>query len=478
MRRRWWLPRSLRGRLLLGSALSLVVMLVLAQLILSRLFEQHVTRRIEMELEKQANLLTSRLDNAYAGRHGGAVLAALDADMASRVPDYQQPLSGYYWQVSMPDGELRSRSLWDGRLYTGFVPADGHLAFAVLTGPGGKALLAGGRRVVRRLYRGDVYAVTEAVLLVTAPASQIIEARQAFSRDIGGYLAAMGGLLLLVAVIQIQIAAMPLSRLRRAIAEIRAGRLRRLPDTGPSELISLVREMNALLEALDQSVERARTRAADLAHGLKTPLAVIRGELEQLRQDGVVSDDQATGIDHAVDRLDANVRRELARARVRGGGSGALPNLSIRPVVERVVNLVSRLPAAETIRISIQIDPEMTLAVDADDLTEMLGNLLENAVRYARQEIVVRCDDRHDKAGNRGVLSVIDDGAGVSADDLAAIRRRGQRLDEQGGGSGLGLAIVQDIMEAYGGFLELNSPAGQGLQARLIFLSPPDEGVI
>jgi signal transduction histidine kinase len=459
------LLKSLRGRLLLGTIASLAIMLFAAQVILSDLFEQHVRQRVEDELDEHLNFIGAKLDNALTAAQGLSAVEVLGEEIARLEPGYELPLSGYYWQVRISGQELRSRSLWDASLDLAGGHDDGSVAFVSSEGPDGEPLIAALRTITRSIVIDGQRHRTTAQLIATVPRGEITDALKAFRRDIDVYLMVLGLLLLLVGMIQIQIASHPLNRIRNAVAAIRKGDLARMPSGGPSELSGLVGEMNALLDALDQAVERARSRAADLAHGLKTPLAVIQGEMEHLRQASTVSAEQAEGIEQAIHQLDNHIRRELVRARVRGSAAGAVAKLEIRPHAERVVQLLSRLPQAGSLEFTIDIDEAATLAIDADDLTEILGNLLENAVRHARSRIAVSFVS----GARHAILSIRDDGTGVAEADLGKLKQRGHRLDQQAHGTGLGLAIVEDIIEAYGGRLELESVQDQYFQARLIF---------
>ncbi len=464
------LLKSLRNRLLLGTLVSLLVMLFVAQIFMSDLFERHVEQRVHDELNERLNFMGAKLDNALGAGSEQSAGIILGEELARLEPGYQRPLSGYYWQVTTNGQTLRSRSLWDASLNISGDNGKGSIDFIPVQGPGDQPLIAAMRTVSRSIVIDGRRTPTVAHLIATVPRSEVRDALRAFKTEIDVYLWILGILLFLVGMVQIQIASHPLNRIRNAVSAIRRGMIARLPGTGPSELTTLVSEMNDLLDALDQAVEKARSRAADLAHGLKTPLTVIQGEMEHLRHTGAVTAEQAEGIEQAVEQLENHIRRELVRARVRGSTTGAITQLAIRPHVTRIVQILGRLPQASGIDFVITIDEDASLAIDASDFTEILGNLLENAIRHARTEIAINY-----VAGTQNIiLSIRDDGPGVEESELGNLKLRGHRLDEHMHGSGLGLAIVEDIVEAYNGRLELESQHNHHFQARLIFPAPAD----
>jgi signal transduction histidine kinase len=251
-------------------------------------------------------------------------------------------------------------------------------------------------------------------------------------------LAIMGVVLLAGAWAQVSIGLRPLRLLTDRLAAIRNGRKDRLSGSFPDEVSPLVSAFNGVLDLRDTSLERARRRAGDLAHGLKTPLTILSAIARGLRREGrghEASDieEQATAIEHQVERT-------LARARLSSGrGHKATP---LRAVAERVTAALARLPEAEDISFEIAVPAEATLPIEQGDLTELLGNLLDNARKWARGRVRLSFED--------AVLRVDDDGPGVAEEELGRLGQRGRRLDEAKPGSGLGLSIVADIADIYG----------------------------
>jgi signal transduction histidine kinase len=438
---------SLRLRLFLGGALSIIAALALGALGLVLLFEKHVERRIESELGVYLDQIIANLDR---DGDGALVVADVLAD-----PRFDQPLSGLYWQVQAGDAALRSRSLWDGDLP---LPSDeltdGVVHRHRIIGPAGAELLALERSVRLPVRLGNA-SVRAAVALDTR---EIAAATRAFAADLLPYLGVLAAVLIAAAYAQVTFGLSPLATIRKRLAGIREGNATRLGKAFPKEVQPLAAEVDALLEAREQEAERARSRAADLAHGLKTPLQVLAGDVARLRQKGEA--DIAAEIEQVATAMRRHVERELARARMKSGVSTARAN--VREVIDRVLAVVMRTPDGARLAWTVECPPQLLARIDADDLAEAIGNLVDNAARHARRAVRVeaRAEDRRVK------LLISDDGPGIPPERMSEVLARGGRLDESGTGAGLGLAIVQEIADAWAGRLELR-PNGPGLQAEL-----------
>jgi signal transduction histidine kinase len=433
---------SLRLRLFLAGAISILAALALSAFGLSLLFERHVERRVVSELGVFLNRIVAGLDR---NADGSLIVSDGLAD-----PRFDQPLSGLYWQVWAGDAIVRSRSLWDNGLAAPeAMPEDGAVARFHLTGPDGSDLIAVGRYVTlpSRLGGDRIRAV------VALDYAEIVAARQAFTADLLPYLVIIGLFLMIAAYAQIAVGLRPLAAVRNRLAAIRQGTSRRLGAEFPDEVLPLAAEVDALLEAREKQLEKARTRAGDLAHGLKTPLQVLAGDVERLRargEEGIAKD-----IEQVTTSMRRHVDRELVRART---ATGAVhPRAAIAEVIERVLDVVSRTPAGMRLDRSSDLPAGLAGRIDADDLAEAIGNLVENAARHARTTATVRAN----RENGRIFIRVIDDGPGIPPERLEQALARGGRLDQFGEGAGLGLAIVREIAEAWDGKLEINSsPAG------------------
>lgn len=433
--------RSLRARLWLGALISITLALLIAWFGLANLFERHVERHLGVELEVRLNQLAAAVEIAPDG--------SIRLTQEPQAPAFAQPLSGHYWQIdrSGQPGVLRSRSLWDEVL---ILPDDdldpGVIHAHRLPGPAGQSLLVRERRI-------RVTANPEPVelrLILAQDRAELIAARANFSADMRPYLGLIAFLLTLATLVQIQTGLAPLEALRREVGAIRAGRASRLVAQGADEVRPLVAELNALLEARERSVERARAWTADLAHGLKTPLSVLATDAERLRRAG--HPDLAEDLDQLALTMRRRVERELIRARVR---SGHPPHAARAEVVENLARLrrtLERTPAGERIDWRITAPERVTVALMADDLLELLGNLLENAAKWARERVEIQVSTSLQAEG-QVEIRIADDGPGVLPEHWPRLGERGLRLDERQAGTGLGLAIVRDVVEAYGGTL-------------------------
>lgn len=452
---------SLRVRLLAAGAASILVALALAGLGLTLLFERHVERRVIAELELNLRQLIGHL-----GRHADG---ALRLDRPLTDPRFEQPLSGLYWQIMEEAGGavLRSRSLWDKTLD---LPADPLPAPAVhrhvIDGPDGAALLVVERSVSlpERAGGGTIRAA------VALDRAEIHAAGRAFAGELAPSLVLLLAVLVAAAWVQVNVGLRPLDTIRRKLAAIRTGKAERMGEDFPDEVQPLAAEVDSLLKAQDASIERARAHAADLAHGLKTPLTVLGCDAQQLRERGEA--EIADEIAALAEGMRRHVERELARARagVRARGGANQP---VFPVAVQVVEVMRRTPRGRGLDWRIDVPAGLCTAADGQDLAEMLGNLAENAGKWARSLVRV-CGRSSD---GMMVVLIEDDGPGVPEAELAAVMARGRRLDAGKPGTGLGLAIVGDLAEAYGGSLSLGpSPLG-GLKAELRLPGRRDQAV-
>jgi len=211
----------------------------------------------------------------------------------------------------------------------------------------------------------------------------------------------------------------------------------------------LVEEVNALLDAQEREIVRSRSRAADLAHGFKTPLAALVADAARLRQRG--EDTLARDIEAVADTMSRHVDRELALARLRGGARGiATAVTELAPLLNSVLATLSRTPSAEHLHFESSIFDDAKLPFDRTDLAEVLGNILENAAHHARSKVRIVA------TANPLTVTIEDDGEGIPQQQIARVLERGGRLDEQGSGAGLGLSIVRDVLDAYGWHLQID----------------------
>ncbi len=249
--------------------------------------------------------------------------------------------------------------------------------------------------------------------------------------------------------------------LRTRLAELHQGRGQRIEGRYPAEIQPLVDDLNGLLDTRERAIERAVAKAGDLAHGLKTPLAILVQDVDRARAAG--QEELAASIRQQVRRMQRQVDYHLAHARAVASGATMGACSSVSASADGLRRAMLRLFGERHLTIDVDLPPDLTVAVPRADLEEMLGNLIENACKWATSRVVITAT--HDAAA--AVITVDDDGRGLAVEMREAVLKRGVRADEAAPGSGLGLAIVRDLAELYGGSIALGeSPLG-GLRASL-----------
>ncbi|WP_027132723.1 sensor histidine kinase [Geminicoccus roseus] len=441
--------RSLRLRLIAGSALWIVLALLVAGLALQWLFRDLAERRLEDELVRHLDQLTGRVSSTQDGR---LVLSSPLSD-----PRFDTPFSGLYFVLVDREGRVtRSRSLWDSEISLPDEPApEAGVASYALTADG-----AGPVRVVERTVRFfDVEG--NARLAIAGSIGPIVEDVATFTRFLVTSLAILAFLLIAAAWLTTSIGLLPLDRLGRAVARIRKRQAERLATDVPAEVAPLVEELNGLLADNRAMVERAQKDAADLAHGLKTPLTILGHEAEALSQ--ADQPDLGLRLQAQVQRMQRRIDQRLAAARAHARARTG-QEVAVAPVVAGLVQVLRPLAERRSLTLHQDVPAELVFGGAREDLEEILGNLLENAVKWAASSIAVTGAIR----AGRLLLTVADDGPGLSDEDTARALVRGARLDEITPGDGLGLSIVGELAAVYGGRIELGRAAGGGLAATVL----------
>ncbi len=453
-------PWSLRWRLLAATFVATVAVAVLAGVWLSTLFRDEVARQFAAALRTQLDEVTARFELDAAG------VPAVDAAALSD-PRWHQPQSGLYWQVDeigaqgSSRGALRSRSLWDAQLDS---PTDllagGQTHVHTLTGPDGAPLLALERTV--QLGAGDA---TRWRLLVAADRRATAVAAAAFDRVLLLSLAVLVALLTAAAAAQTAVGLRPLQRLQRGLAELRAGRTQHLGGRFPREVQPLVDDFNAVLDSNAEIIARARVQAGDLAHALKTPLAALAQGAEAAH----AGPERLAELPVLVAEQVALARRQVdwQLSRARAAAARAVPGVraEVAPIVAGLLRVMEHVHAERGLRIETALAPGLAFAGEAQDLQEMLGNLLDNACKWARRTVQLSAAPVPD--GTRLWLQVDDDGPGIDAAQRERALARGERLDQSAPGNGLGLAIVHDRVRLYGGTMMLDDAPRGGLRVVL-----------
>ncbi len=450
---------SLALRLFVSATAWAVVILLITGIVLSSLYRHAVERAFDRRL--------------------GVYLRTLVADVAAPEdanekfpqslgePLFELPLSGWYWQVTRTDSgthEIRSsRSLWDGGLP--------HLQdFGIAAGPDGSrdGYVSGPEDQRLRLVERNIDLGDEGhyLVAVAGDAAEITQETREFDQALIITFSILAAVLLLTTMFQVRFGLAPLKRITDSLAAIRSGRSEHLAGQFPDEIAPLARETNALIDANKEIVERARTHVGNLAHALKTPLSVMVNEASARGQDPF-----AKKVLEQADIMRDQVARHLERARLAARLTVVGSITEVEPVVTALARTMEKIHHDRGIAIDVHMEPQARFRGERPDLEEMMGNLVDNACKWASSQVkieVVR--ERPDPADAAQVLRIVvdDDGRGLSPSEREQAAMRGRRLDETKPGSGLGLSIVVELAGLYGGELKLGAAPLGGLRAELV----------
>jgi signal transduction histidine kinase len=429
---------SLASRLIHLSLLWIVLALGAAVFVLSGLYREHVELELAERVEGYLDELSAALDVQPSGD------LILQRDLSD--PLFRRPYSGLYWEVLVAGDSLHhSRSLWDRTLGT---PAAGAADDAPVaqSGPEGQHLLVWTRTI---RYPDFPRPIT---IRVAAHDARVKSMAASFTRTLAISLAILAAGLIGLVVAQVRYGLAPLRRLGLSITQLRDGQVDRIEGEYPSEIRPLVEDLNAMLHENRELLARARAQAGNLAHALKTPLAVIRNALGG-------SGHSSAPVLNEVERMHAAIERHLVRARA---GAPALHarHVPVGPALDDVIRAVTRIHG-NRVSVAVVGPEQLTFRGDVADLQEILGNLLDNAAKWARSAVRVELS----AGGDRIRIELQDDGPGIPPDRRAEAVKRGVRLDTTRPGSGLGLQIVDELCTIYGGSLELGNAALGGLAA-------------
>jgi signal transduction histidine kinase len=452
-------PLSIAARLVLSAVGLSAVILLIAGIILSTLYR----RTTEFAFDERLNVYLKALvaDVASFGEADRSEPGNLGE------PRFELPLSGWYWQIGKIDTERdseqqtkTSKSLFASRLPRladlGVRPRSNGIAEAYAEGPDNRII-----RVIERVIDlGDDgrYAVS-----VAGDPEEIISEIRQFNLALLVTFVVLGLALAAVALAQVRFGLEPLANLRAALGQIRRGDAQRIEGNFPPEIAPLADELNLLVDSNHEIIERARTHVGNLAHALKTPISVIVNEAEaeqsqladKVREQTQLMRDQ---VQYYLDR---------ARAAARAAAVGSVTD--VEPVVASMVRTFTKVCQGRGIVFSSSIADGLRFRGEKQDLEEMLGNLIDNAGKWANGHVGISVLQGPDLAHERPsiLFHIDDDGPGLPKEKRREATRRGQRLDETKPGSGLGLSIVVDLAQLYGGnFAFDDSPLG-GLRAAL-----------
>jgi signal transduction histidine kinase len=452
-------PQSLAGRLFISAVVLSVLVLAIAGAILSAINHRTVEAAFDERLKLYLKVLVADVASLTDG--GNVEPGNLGE------PQFQIPLSGWYWQiirVERANGAssiLRtSRSLFSNRLPSLLEPdkpaTQGDFRDGYLKGPEGKRI-----RVVEQEI--DLGEQNRFVISVAGNAEEIAEEGRRFDLTLLFILSILAIALAVSALFQVRFGLIPLRRLSRSLGEVRTGLKDHVEGDFPAEVAPLAQELNQVLDVNREVVARARGQVGNLAHALKTPLSVLLNEAgnEGSALAGKVREQSAIMRDQVQFYLDR--ARAVARAVTIG-------NLTeIDPVLAALLRTFEKIYAERDITFTKTVETERRFRGEKQDLEEMIGNLVDNAGKWARSHVHVRLENA-DPGEAPGMVRILvdDDGPGLAEEQRLDVTKRGRRLDETKPGSGLGLSIVVDLAALYGGTFTLHDAPDGGLRAKLL----------
>ena len=433
-----WASRSINLRLLLAVLLMVLLALPVAGWLLAHHYRTAAVNAFDERLEATLNVV-------IAGVTYDPLAGQLNYERALGDPRFDHVYSGWYWQITDDaNHSVTSRSLWDQRLP---VLESERVTARTLPGPRGQQL----RDVERDIYLAPLEAPLH--VSVAARDDDLREDIQEFQQMLWLGLLGLGALLLGVLALQVRWGLAPLRRMNANLREVEQGRTEQLETRLPDELATLAKSMNAVLARDQRLIERGRHTAGNLAHALKTPISVMRLLAKQL------PGESRDTWEAELSRIDSAVRHHLARASAAGEGVRFAP-VALQGTLAPLITGLARLAQRRHITLRQTVDSGVRVHMDGQDLQEMVGNLLDNALRWGKSDVHIRLQAQSEML----LLVVSDDGPGMTPQECQAAVQRGKRLDEQRSGSGLGLAIVTDLVTLYHGQMRLQRAESGGLE--------------
>lgn len=451
MRRLW---TSFRTRLIVGAAIWIIAGLAVSGFLLSELFKAHVTQQFDDELHGHAAELAALVGVEPDGR--------LFLHRRLSDPRFLPKDSGFYWRVEAATGaSIGSPSLAGRPLpLPGPFPTAGAERHVFVDGPSGPM------RLVERAVANPGGAPLRLGIGVDQRLLDEVLGRFNWTLFLSLAIVALG--LIAAAVLQVWFGLRPLTRMRHALSAVRMGRASRLPEDLPSEVRPLAVDLNALLEGNLEMLRRARTQAGNLAHALKTPLAILMDEAERLRAAG--QEEAAQVILAQCERMRRQIDHQIARARAAALRRAPGVAAEVKATLEPIVAAMSRLHGRRGVAYRVTYEATPVVALDSQDLGEILGNVLDNAGKWATRRVEVSVSQR----GETAHIVIDDDGPGLPPESYEHVFGVGERLDERMPGHGLGLSIVRDLVSLYEGEVSLDAAPMGGLRLRLGFRIVPD----
>ncbi|KGM53672.1 ATPase [Lysobacter daejeonensis GH1-9] len=460
----WRQPLSLQARQVLVASLGLVAFLALAGYALDRAFLETAKGNLR---ERMRSYALAFADSDFA--RDGTFIPPYDLPD----PRFERPGSGLYAEVVFPNGHWDSPSsigplLPEGRVLKAQEEVfEGPLPITEISGAKGEAYRYG-RGLIWSLEGGKTaeFAYTVYIFEDTTALSRQVEV---FRQELWRYLGGAGIILLLLQTVILRWSLLPLRRVIHELKRVQRGAASRMSERHPRELEPLAESINAFIESERENLDRQRNTLADLAHSLKTPLAVLRARVDSDASEAELREEVIT----QVGRMSDLVSYQLSRAARSGHALFAAP-IAIEPHAEQIVRGLEKVYTAKGVLCEFDLADGVQFYGEPGDLQELLGNLLENAFKWARSRVLLTVHVGETAAGRRPglVIAVDDDGPGIPEDKVALVLQRGVRGDERVQGHGIGLSIVQDLVKGYRGTLDVRRSEELG-GARFEVVLPP-----
>ncbi len=433
---------SIAWRVFIFTALGLTVGLLLTGLLLSNLYSQALTRNIDDIAIRQTDALIARL--LVEDENAQQSLPSID-------PRYTQANSGWYWQIVDSTGRISNVST----SAFGVVIPHLDIPFDEENKRRGNTIDEDGKRL--RLFERKLFVEeqNQVTITVTADWDEVAGEVSSFQNQAFMALVVIGLFLASLCALVARLSLGPLLRLSSEVEDVRTGEHSRIIGDFPKEILPVKSEINALLDVNDKILDRAKNQVGDLAHGLKTPIAVIRNETEN---------SNSKLVPQQLDKMQSIVSRYLDRAQLAARTAARGKKTDVVAAVSRIVSVMNKLHRDKHAKLIVEDGFAVSFLGDAEDFDELAGNIIDNAMKWASTRVEV-----HITKPSPSVLQIVveDDGAGLSEQEQRAVFQRGRRLDEQVQGSGLGLGIVSELISVYGGEIELGTAKLGGLQVKM-----------
>ncbi len=448
--------RSLAYRLFISAAALATIILLIAGIVLSTLNSRNIERAFDARLKVYLLTLVADLD-------------AFISDPSKEPgnlgdPRFNIALSGWYWQISKINPDKLPVSLKSSRsLSTTKLPMSpeqtGKPSLTIVH----DASLSPSPYPLHIIERSiDFGQDGRFIVSVAADSSELDEEKQNFNKALASTFILLGAALAFSTLIQVRFGLAPLDKVRAEISAIRRGNAEHIIGAYPPEILPIAQELNQLVDANKEIIERSRTHVGNLAHALKTPLSVLLNEAESARTPLSDKVNEQIGI------MRNQIQYYLDRARAAARAVAVGQSCEVEPVINSFVRTFEKINQSRKIKYSSEVESLLKFRGEKQDLEEMIGNLADNAGKWAKSKVEIKASLNPDTQDNPMLeITIDDDGPGLTEQQRLEATRRGQRLDETKPGSGLGLSIVVDLANVYGGQFRLDTSPLGGLRAKL-----------